>query len=211
MIQPIPLAQTASTVQPEALDPLTMAVGIVVSLLLVVVVDRLLRRRGRHTRHSYLAEAMVGVPEIMEITSPEREGAIRELVRFASRMIRTLDEATILKAVLKRESEMSTGLVHGIAAPHARFHELDRSFVLYGRSTRGIPWNCVDDKPAKLIFLLLSPEDDPQDQLHMLAEIGRCADDPECLDLLRTADDCRTITRAIEHKAKDHHPKHRRL
>ena len=196
----IPFAETPPESTLQTLDPVTMLVGIGVALFLVVLTNLLLRQRGRHTRSSYLARAMVGVPEIMQIQSADSAGAIGEMVRFAARLIRTVDEETLLKAVLRREADMSTGLVHGIAAPHARLHQLNRSIVLFGRSARGIDWDCLDDQPAHLIFLILSPEDDAQEQLHMLAEIGHCADDDDCLELLRTAKDCRTITKAIEHK-----------
>ena len=195
------LAQSASSSQMQTLDPTIMLAGIVISLILVAATSLLLQKRARRSRSSYLARAMIGVPEIMQIHATEREGAIREMVRFAARMVRTIDEETLMHAVLLRESDMSTGLAHGIAVPHARLTKLNRSLALFGRSARGIPWECLDDKPAEMIFLILSPEDDAQEQLHMLAEIGHCADDVDCLELLRNATDCRTITRAIENKA----------
>lgn len=181
----------------EVFSPGTMLLIMGVSILLVAV-SRILRRMNRrHHASSYLARAMVGVPEIYSITAREREGAVRELVKYASRLVRYPDERTILKAVLKREHQMSTGLVHGVAVPHARFQGLDHSFVLFARSPDGIEWDCMDQGPAHLIFLILSPEEEEHEQLHILAEIGECAENPDCLETLAKAPNCQKVTSAI--------------
>lgn len=181
-----------------------MVAAIILSLTVVVLVEWTSRRMRSSTSKPYLTRAMVGVPEVHTLKAVRREGAIRELVAVASRIIRTPSEDVMLKGVLRREGQMATGLVHGIAVPHARFATLDRSVVLFARSKNGIEWECFDGEPARYIFLILSPEDDEHAQLQMLAEIGRCADTPSCIEVLASAKDCRAVTRAIErvHKAK---------
>jgi mannitol/fructose-specific phosphotransferase system IIA component (Ntr-type) len=175
-----------------------MLLAIALSLSLVMFIEILARTVRASSRKPQLSRAMVGVPEIHALTSDTREGAIRELIAVAARVLRSPPEHVLLKGVMRREGQMATGLVHGIAVPHARFARLDRSLVLFARSAKGIEWECFDGAPAKLIFLIISPEDDEHAQLKMLAEIGRCADSPDCLEILNAARDCRAVTRAIE-------------
>ncbi|MFH0882254.1 MAG: PTS sugar transporter subunit IIA [bacterium] len=190
----------------EQLTLFQMVVGIAVAFVAVMVVELISRTLRRFSKRSILARAMVGVPEIHKLKSRTREGAIRELVEVAARMLRWPSEPVILKGVLRREGQMATGLVHGIAVPHARYPKLDRSLVLFARSPVGIEWDCFDGLPARMIFLILTPEEDERIQLQMLAEIGRCADTPACLEILRNARDCRAVTRAIERANRIHTP-----
>jgi len=175
-----------------------MLLGIAFTVFLVVMTELVTRKRLRISSKPFLSRAMVGGPEIHQLKSRTREGAIRELVEVAARILRWPSEPAILKGVLRREGQMATGLVHGVAVPHARFPKLDRSLVLFARSSQGIEWECFDNQPATLIFLLLSPEEDDHAQLQMLAEVGRCADSLECLESLQKARDCRMVTRALE-------------
>ncbi len=189
----------------HSLTPVTMLVGIGVSIL-VVVFFRLsgrLRLRGRY--ESQVNRAMVGGPEITQLSATTREEAIAELAAHAARILRWPDEATIRRNVLRREAQMSTGLVHGIAIPHARFVGLGRSLVLFAKTSTPIEWETADGQPVRMVFFLLTPEEDEDAQLKMLAEIGRCADDPDCRGILQEASDCRDVSRAILRANRDSH------
>ena len=83
-------------------------------------------------------------------------------------------ETVIAQAVADREAAAGTGVGHGIAIPHARLEGLDRSFVVTGVCRDGVEWDEIDDKPAHLIFLVLTPTEDEEDtQLEILAKIAR--------------------------------------
>ncbi|MCH2169600.1 cation:proton antiporter [Myxococcota bacterium] len=101
-----------------------------------------------------------------------RYEAIDELVVFASQIDTTLDAAELRDAVRAREETMGTGVGHGIAIPHARLERLQRPRVLLGISKEGLDWDAVDDQPAHLIFLILTPADDRDSQLEILHTIA---------------------------------------
>lgn len=184
--------------QPQMLSPTIMVSLIALSILLIITIwfSRKLNRKVNTV--SRLTTAMTGGPEVYHLESRTRSKAIRELSRIASTVLRYPDEDTIYKGLVKRESEMSTGLVHGFAIPHARFVNLGRSLVLFARAPHGIEWDCVDCKPATMIFMLLTPEEEEDAQIKLLAEIGRCADDPACRATLAMAPDIRSVTKAIQ-------------
>lgn len=98
--------------------------------------------------------------------------AILEIAAVAS-LGTSLKPDEISAAVLERESLMSTGLGHGVAVPHARFAGLTTPIVAVGLAREGIDFDAPDGEPAKVIFFLITPKDDPGVQLELLADIGR--------------------------------------
>ncbi len=178
-------------------DPLMMLVAIVASLVLITLMIYLQKRRSRLPVSSYLVDAMVGGPKIYNIRARTREGAIRELAAHASRIVRWPDQDTIQQGVSKREEEMSTGLENGFAVPHGRFINMGRSLVIYARSKKGIDWDCIDEKPAHNIFLLLTPAEEEEIQLKMLSEVSRVVLNEGCRTAINYAVDCREVNRSI--------------
>ncbi|MDP6979155.1 MAG: cation:proton antiporter [Myxococcota bacterium] len=116
---------------------------------------------------------------IPNLEARDRFGAIEELVRRACEVEPGLPEPALQQAARMREETMGTGIGGGIAVPHARLDLLERPFVLLGVSKEGIDWNAVDDQPAHLVFLILTPIDDADTQLEILGTVARGASRPE--------------------------------
>ncbi len=174
-----------------------MGIAIGVAVLLMVVMTLLSRARRNRSSFSYLTAAMLGGIDILTLRSRTRDDAIAELASHAAGVLRWPDEDTIRRRLRKREDEMSTGLVHGIAVPHARFVKLGRSLVMFARSVHGIDWDCMDGQPAHTFFLLLTPEEDEKAQLKMLAELSYCAEDKDCRAVFESATECKEVIAAI--------------
>ena len=73
-----------------------------------------------------------------------------------------------LKAVVKREKKGSTGFGHGVAVPHVKTTEVQRCVVAVGLHAAGIDFNALDRQPVHAIFLLLSPEEQPEAHLEAM-------------------------------------------
>jgi mannitol/fructose-specific phosphotransferase system IIA component (Ntr-type) len=84
-----------------------------------------------------------------------------------------LDAQHVEKAVWSREEALSTGLGNGVALPHARIDGLRESLVVVGISRKGIDFDAPDGRPANVIFLALTPGNDPTAQLQIGSEIAR--------------------------------------
>lgn len=65
----------------------------------------------------------------------------------------------------------------GVAVPHARVPELGRTLLFLGISPEGVTFPHAG-RPAHLIFLLLSPAEQPREHLEALAELARLASSP---------------------------------
>ena len=84
-----------------------------------------------------------------------------------------LDPLAIEALVWEREEALSTGIGQGVALPHARIEGLRHPIVAVGISETGIDFDAPDGKPANVVFLLLTPADNPSIQLVLSSEIAR--------------------------------------
>lgn len=104
------------------------------------------------------------------LTSSDRDGAVRELVTALSAAgsvpADAIDE--IVAAVIKREQNGSTGFGKGVAVPHVKHPKIKAMAGAVGRSVGGIDFAALDHQPVYIIFLLLSPENQPQQHLQAM-------------------------------------------
>lgn len=77
---------------------------------------------------------------------------------------------TLVNTALDREAQDSTYLGYGLAIPHARVFEIPQPAVYLARSSRGVDWQ---GSPARLIFLVVVPEERPEWHLQLLSRIVR--------------------------------------
>ncbi len=108
---------------------------------------------------------------VLQLTSTDRWSAIHELSTLASPLVDKKAEE-ITRAVYAREKMMATGIGHGVAVPHARIPGLTEPLVMVGLSRAGIDFDAPDAALAKVVFLILSPEEDNGLQLEILADIA---------------------------------------
>ncbi|GIV59323.1 cation:proton antiporter [Rhodocaloribacter litoris] len=145
---------------------------VVLALASSIVSGPLMNRffaRPRTWKLEDLLNARLFVPDLEATT---REGVIRELARPAAEAA-GLDAADVAEAVLARERLMGTGLGEEVAIPHARLDGLTRPVLVVGHSRQGIDFDSPDGKPARLIFLLLTPRRDMAAQIQIMGQIAR--------------------------------------
>ena len=143
--------------------------SIVSSLLVGPLFSWALRQRDVHDIVRFFARKGI----VADLEANERYEAIDALVRVAAQVDSGLSFDAVRDAVRAREETVGTAAGHGIALPHARLDALAQPLVVFGISRQGIEWNAVDDQPAHLIFLILTPTDDAGSQLEILSRITR--------------------------------------
>ena len=107
---------------------------------------------------------------ISELAATERDAALRELATAlakAEALPATAIEE-IVAALIKREQNGSTGFGKGVAVPHVKHPAVKRMAGTIGRSVSGIEFAALDHQPVFTIFLLLSPENQPQQHLQAM-------------------------------------------
>lgn len=102
-----------------------------------------------------------------------KDEVLEELIQILINDGKVIDKDEFKKAVLKREEEFSTGIGMGIAIPHGKSSAVREASIVFGRSSKGIDYQSMDDEPAHLFFLIAVPEQSSDLHLRALSEISR--------------------------------------
>lgn len=84
-----------------------------------------------------------------------------------------IDANLAFEGTMTREALGGTGVGEGVAVPHARIKGINRSYGVFALLKNAIDFESPDNKPADLVFMLLSPEDSGANHLKALAKITR--------------------------------------
>jgi PTS system nitrogen regulatory IIA component len=107
---------------------------------------------------------------LTDLQATTKEGAFREIVRSLHRAgaLAEADLESITRGLLDREELGSTGigqgmafLGQGVALPETRHPAVDRGIGTVARSRRGVEWDAWDGEAVDLLFLLISPRNQP--------------------------------------------------
>ncbi|HUJ75111.1 MAG TPA: PTS sugar transporter subunit IIA [bacterium] len=124
---------------------------------------------------------------ILTLRSRTKEAAIRELAAALTTGDSGVSRETVVAAVQARERLVSSWIAPGIAIPHARLPGTNGIEVVMGRSRAGVAWDSADGGPVTLLFLIVSSDQDPDEHVHLLAEIARTLRDRALVRLLQSA------------------------
>ena len=107
----------------------------------------------------------------------------------------------VVAALIKREQNGSTGFGKGVAVPHAKHPQIKKMVGAVGLTVGGLDFASLDHQPVYIVFLLLSPENQPQQHLGAMnivfsnlneedvpADLRQCKTAEAVLDLLEEAD-----------------------
>lgn len=110
---------------------------------------------------------------IPELKARNRDEAITELVNALVKggRLKSSYSAEIIKSVIKREKEASTGMGKGVAVPHVKHPSVKEAIAAIGRSSRGLDFSSLDKQPVYSVILLLSPVDNPDKHLQAMEGI----------------------------------------
>jgi PTS system fructose-specific IIC component len=111
---------------------------------------------------------------VLEIKAAEKKGVIEALLEAvaANGGLGRDKKASVLQALLERESLTSTGLGYGLAVPHVKTDDVDKIQIIFGRSVRGIDFESLDGNPAHFFFLVLAPTREIEAYLRVLSAIS---------------------------------------
>jgi len=113
------------------------------------------------------------------LTGKNKFQLIEELLDLLHAGGKIVDRELALKDVLAREGYLSTGLENGLAIPHAKTDGVGELVMSFGLKKDGVDFDSLDNKPAHLIFLVLSPRDTSGPHIRALAAITKNLKDAE--------------------------------
>ena len=120
-----------------------------------------------------LTEIVVEGAIVPSLASSERDEVVAELVAalVASGSVPASVQPDLIRAILEREQKGSTGFGKGVAVPHVKHKSIAGMAAAIGLSPRGVDFNALDKQPVYSVFLLLSPDDRPEEHLQAMEVI----------------------------------------
>lgn len=142
----------------------------------------------------HLQRDLIRVP----LASAEKSGVITELVDLLAAKNWTHDRERLLKAVLERESQRTTGVGRGLAIPHAKTDACKKLVVAVGRTAGPIDFQAIDGQPVRLVVLLAGPPDQTGPHIQILARLSRMVTNDAVLKELLEAPTAADLFAVIE-------------
>lgn len=120
-----------------------------------------------------LTEIVVDGAIVPALAASERDDVVAELVAalVAAGAVPAGVQPDLIRAILEREQKGSTGFGKGVAVPHVKHKSITGMAAAIGLSPRGVDFNALDKQPVYSVFLLLSPEDRPEEHLQAMEVI----------------------------------------
>jgi len=112
---------------------------------------------------------------IPELQARDRDGAIAELVSSLNKAgkLGKGKSKEIIRMVIEREKEASTGMGKGVAVPHVKHKVVKDVIAVIGQSGAGIDFSALDKQPVYSVILLISSVDDPDKHLQAMESVFR--------------------------------------
>ncbi|HEX8324977.1 MAG TPA: PTS sugar transporter subunit IIA [Tepidisphaeraceae bacterium] len=117
-----------------------------------------------------LKEFIVQDAIVADLQASSRDEALVELVTALANAgtVPLSSVPEIVAALIKRETNGSTGFGKGVAVPHVKHPSVQRMAGAIGRSVNGLDFAALDGQPVYSVFLLLSPDNQPQQHLQAM-------------------------------------------
>jgi fructose-specific phosphotransferase system IIA component len=93
----------------------------------------------------------------LNLAASTQTEVISQLTSLLRKQGRIKSESAFMEGVLEREAEFSTGFGNGFAIPHCKSDTVESASIIIGKTSNGIEWNSLDEKPVTFIIMLAIP------------------------------------------------------
>lgn len=141
---------------------------------------------------------------LLDLKAQNKEDAIKEIAVLLKNKPEVINYDIFLQDVFEREKLASTGIGNEVALPHARTDVVEDFVIAFGRSKKGIEFDSIDGKKAKLIFVMGTPQKKGLKlYLRILAHINRLLKKEAFRASLMDASNFKDIINTFSHIEKD--------
>ena len=106
------------------------------------------------------------------LTGSTKNEIIEELVDIIVANGRSLEKEPLLKSVMDREAQMSTGMKNGIAIPHGKTDAVSDLHAVIALSAQPVDFQSLDKEPSRIFVMTISPTSHTGPHLQFLAEVS---------------------------------------
>jgi len=98
---------------------------------------------------------------------------IDAMVDLVATSPKVLDKEKVREAILERERIMSTGVGNGFAIPHGKTDAVTDIVAAFAVTAKDIDYDSLDEKPVRLVFLLVGKDNLVGPHIKLLSRISR--------------------------------------
>ncbi len=133
----------------------------------------------------------------LHLKGTTKEAIIDGLLDTLVKAGKVKDKAATKACVLDRERKMSTGMKHGIAIPHGKTDSVDDLVACIGIADTPVDFDSLDQEPARIFIMTLSPLDKTGPHLQFLAQISLLFKSAEKREQLLKASTAEAVIRLL--------------
>lgn len=102
-----------------------------------------------------------------------KEEIIDAMINIVSQSPRVTNKEKVRQAIFEREKIMSTGVGNGFAIPHGKTDAVSDIVAAFAITAQPIDYQSLDEKPVRLVFLLVGRENMVGPHIKLLSRISR--------------------------------------
>lgn len=126
-----------------------------------------------------------------------RQQIVERLVELAAGVDPLENQASLVREILQRDSEVSTAIGDGVAIPHKLTPLVSRPQAAFLQTRKGGHFSSPDGIPVRLFFLLLAPEGAVNEHLRTLSTLARILHDARFREALLDAEEPQEVLEMI--------------
>lgn len=142
----------------------------------------------------------------MDMEATEKDEAFAELVEVALSVQPAVGRQDALDALEQREATMSTGIIPGIAVPHAMCQSVKGTVVVIGKSTDGIEYEALDGNKVHFVVMLLFEMGNTEAHLQVMKDAAMLLQRKDFYGTVmaaKSADEMLDVIRTLEESGDD--------
>jgi len=130
---------------------------------------------------------------LTNLSGQSKEAIINALVNLVAQSPKVLDGEKVRSAVFEREKIMSTGVGNGFAIPHGKTDAVSDTVAAFAVTSDPVEYQSLDEKPVRLIFLLVGKDNMVGPHIKLLSRISRLMNKEEFRNKLLAAQSPRDV------------------
>jgi fructose-specific phosphotransferase system IIA component len=102
-----------------------------------------------------------------------KDEIIDAMIDIVASSPKVLDKEKVREAIFEREKIMSTGVGNGFAIPHGKTDAVSDIIAAFAVTAKPIEYQSLDEKPVRLVFLLVGKDNMVGPHIKLLSRISR--------------------------------------
>jgi fructose-specific phosphotransferase system IIA component len=102
-----------------------------------------------------------------------KDAVIDAMIDLVASSPKVLDKNKVRVAIFEREKIMSTGVGNGFAIPHGKTDGVADIIAAFATTAKPIDYQSLDEKPVRLVFLLVGKDNMVGPHIKLLSRISR--------------------------------------